>query len=150
MKTLALFASLAASAGVAWLSWQVIPLHNSASVQPIASTAASISGVLFGFVLASTTILLSASGNTLVENTKKTLYFPKLIARLSKSMALLLLVCIVFLGALFIPSDLGLFDGKTLPTLLSMVMVVGVFLFSFSVCVFISVWYEFSKFARLL
>lgn len=136
-----------AAAGLAYLSWQVVPGFNQSAIQPIASTVASVSGVLFGFVLASLTILASASTNKLVENTKKTKYFGKLVRRLQISMGLLILVCLNFLAVLFVPESV-IAPHMTETKLVSIILVSGVFLFSFAVFMFFAVWHEFSKFAE--
>jgi len=122
---------------------------NVTHIQPIASTVATVAGILFGFVMASVTLLASASDNALVKNTKKTKYLPELVSRLHRMMAWLLIVCIIFLTCLFIP-DNALVPGNIFPANTKFVAVIldtGVFVFSVSVFKFIFVWKEFSNFA---
>ena len=122
---------------------------NASQIQPIASTVATIAGILFGFVMASVTLIASAKDNTLVKNTKKTQYLPNLVSRLHRMMAWLLVACIVFLTCLFLP-DTAYIPGKLFPPNTRYVTIVldfGVFVFSISVLKFIFVWREFSKFA---
>ncbi|SIQ30540.1 hypothetical protein [Marinobacterium stanieri] len=147
MKQIVIVVGVAFASGIAYLSWQVVPGFGRDVIQPIASTMASVAGVLFGFVLASLTILASASGNKLVENTKKTKYFEKLVHRLHVSMGLLILVCLNFLAVLFVPESV-MAPFMTETKLLSLVLVSGVFFFSMALFVFLAVWHEFSQFTK--
>ena len=132
------------SISLAILSWKFIPELNLSQIQYIASTISTVSGILLGFVMASITILASAKDNKLIQNTTKTKYLPKLVSKLNNTMGLLLIVCMVFLSSLFIKiEDIAFYEIK----LVSIVIVIGVFIFSFAVCKFISIWFEFSKFA---
>ncbi len=137
------------STAVAYASWSVVPTMKIAQIQPISSTVATVAGILFGFVMASVTMIASAKGNKLVQNTQKTKYLPKLVKKLHTTMGFLLFVCVIFLICLFIPDQkmvatTGLFSTVKI---LSVILVFGVFILSFSICQFISVWREFSKFA---
>lgn len=135
---------------VTYLSWKVIPGLDEAHVQGISSTVSTISGILFGFVMASATLLISAKDNTLVKNAQIIGYLPKLLKKLRHTMAYLLAVCITFLICLFIPetmtlSSIGLtYDLKVK----SLVILIGVFVFCMAFCCFILVWREFSKFSE--
>jgi len=118
-------------------------------IQPIASTVATVAGILFGFVMASVTLLASAKDNALVQNTQKTKYLPKLVSRLHRMMAWLLIVCIVFLTCLFLP-DTAFIPGDLFPPntrYVAVILNLGVFVFCVSVFKFIFVWREFSNFA---
>lgn len=139
--------AFAVSIAFAYLSWKVVPDLKPSAIQPIASTMASVAGVLFGFVMASLTILASANGNKLVENTKKTNYFEQLVHKLHVSMLLLILVCLTFLVSLFLPETVTI-PLKNPIKLVSVVLVGGVFLFSLAIFTFVSVWHEFSQFAK--
>jgi len=130
---------------VAMLSWKFIQNLELSQVQYIASTVSTVSGILFGFVMASITILASAKENKLIINTTKTKYLPNLVSRLNQTMGLLLLVCIVFLSSLFVKIDDMIFYNEV--KLVSIIIVLGVFIFSLAVYKFVNVWYEFSKFA---
>jgi hypothetical protein len=44
--------SVIVSAIVAVVAWKVVPSLNLSQIQPIASTAATVAGILFGFVMA--------------------------------------------------------------------------------------------------
>lgn len=131
-----------------WLAWQVIPDLKLNQAQPISSTIASVAGVLFGFVLASLSILVSASDNKLIRNTKKTSYFPKLLYRLQLTMACLLLVCVTFIAIMFVPQSVAL--PKVDVSLLAALLAFGIFSFSFSIILFLFVWKEFSSFSKNL
>jgi hypothetical protein len=136
-----------ASILITMVSWKFIPKLDLSQIQYIASTMSTVSGILFGFVMASITILASAKDNKLVQNASKTKYLPELISKLNNMMAFLLFVCLIFLSSLFVRLE-DLAYGET--KLVSIVIATGVFIFSFSVYNFISVWHEFSKFASHL
>ena len=144
---LARIIAVSISIAFAYLSWKVVPDLKPSAIHPIASTMASVAGVLFGFVMASLTILTSANGNRLIENTKKTKYFEKLLRKLHISMLLLIIVCVNFLVALFIPDTVTITIMVSFK-LISLVLVFGVFLFSLALFNFISVWHDFSQFAK--
>jgi hypothetical protein len=119
-----------------------------ATIQQISSTVATVTGILFGFVMASVTLLASAKDNPLIQNTQKTKYLPKLIFKLHVLMALLLTVCLIFLVCLFLPDA----SSFTIPSIaenvryVSAVLDFGIFVFSIAVVKFVFVWHEFSKF----
>ncbi len=129
-------------------SFAVVKLSSS-QIQAISSTVSTVAGILFGFVMASVTLLASAKGNVLVENTKKTKYLQKLMSRLHRMMAWLLFVCVVFLACLFIPvsfpAPCTIFPENT--KCVAVLLSIGVFLFVVSIVKFIFVWREFSEFA---
>ncbi|WP_421848367.1 hypothetical protein [Marinomonas sp.] len=141
--------SVIASAIVAAVAWEVVPSLTLSQIQPIASTAATVTGILFGFVMASVILLATAKDNALIRNTQLTGYLPRLVRRLHETMGCLLSVCIIFLASLFIPENAMFSDTGTLSNLklISIIVEVGVFVLTFSVCMFIIVWREFSKFS---
>lgn len=141
--------SLIISIVVTYLAMKVVPALSSTEIQPIASTVATIAGILFGFVMASLTVLASAKDNSLVQNTTKTKYLPKLVTALNHTMWTLLVVCLLFLSSLFIPDSITVISGNE-TKLISVVVGVGVFVFTWAICKFISVWNEFSAFARAM
>ena len=131
------------------VAWQVVPSLALNQIQPIASTAATVAGILFGFVLASVTLLATARDNTLVRNTQLTGYLPGLVRRLHETMGWLLSVCIIFLAVLFIPEKSIITTEGFLANvkLISVIVEAGVFVLTFSICKFIGVWREFSGFS---
>ncbi|MCC8995974.1 MAG: hypothetical protein LM517_02705 [Nitrosomonas sp.] len=135
---------------VVYLASFTVENLNSINIQPIVSTVATVSGILFGFVMASVTLLVSAKENTLVQNTKKTGYLPKLIKRLHNLMFLLLAACIVFIICLFLPDSAVISGNSFFSTeirYLILMLQLGIFIFSVSVINFVFVWREFSNFA---
>jgi hypothetical protein len=141
--------SLIVSSVVAVVAWKAVPGLTLNQIQPIASTAATVAGILFGFVMASVTLLSTAKDNALIRNTGLTGYLPRLVRRLHETMGCLLSVCIIFLASLFIPENAMFADNGSLANvkLISIVVEIGVFVLTFSVCMFIVVWREFSKFS---
>lgn len=123
---------------------------NSANIQPIASTVATVSGILFGFVMASVTLLVSAKENLLVQNTIQTGYLPKLVKKLHNLMFWLLAGCLVFIICLFLPENVVV-PGNLLwladLRFLTLMLYIGIFVFSVSIIKFVFVWREFSNFA---
>lgn len=98
---------------ICWFSWPIISNFTSKEIQPIASAASTLSGILSGFVMASITLFASAKDNKFVRNTTMTGYLPKLVNRLHVTMGLLLMVCFTFLLVLFIPDSLTFKVGNT-------------------------------------
>lgn len=137
------------SGTITYWSWKVIPNLEQIQIQPIASTVATLSGILFGFAMASVTLIASAKDNILVKNTQKTNYLPQLVSRLHVTMGYLLAVCVLFLISLFIPDTAVLFGNGTYPAIkyVSAIMALGVFTLCMAIYRFIMVWREFSKFA---
>jgi hypothetical protein len=123
---------------------------NSTNIQPIASTVATVSGILFGFVMASVTLLVSAKENLLVQNTIQTGYLPKLVKKLHNLMFWLLTGCLVFIICLFLPEN-AVISGNHLwlagLRYLTLMLYIGIFVFSVSIIKFVFVWREFSNFA---
>lgn|GEM_PF-1171401 len=133
---------------ITYYSYSSVSNLDANKIEPIASTVSTVAGILFGFVMASVTLLASANGNVLIKNTQKTKYLPGLVSRLHRMMAWLLLVCIVFLSCLFIP-DTAIIHSNIFPQntkWVSLVLSFGIFVFSISVIKFIFVWREFSNF----
>lgn len=139
---------IALAATVTYFASNLVDKLKIGNVQPIASTVATVSGILFGFVMASVTLLASAKENTLVKNTQKTQYLPDLVARLHRMMGWLLFVCIIFLSCLFIQDDTAFNITRFNISFryISLLIDLGVFVFSLSIFKFIFIWKEFSKF----
>lgn len=143
------FAAIAISWGVTLAASKVLPSFDAQQIQAVASTMATVTGILFGFVLACVTLLASASGNTLVRNTQMTGYLPRLMRRMHQSMGALLVVCVLFLVSLFLPLNLpadGIFPWHGFRAV-DLVVLAGVFFFTLSVSLFASVWRRFAAFA---
>lgn len=131
-----------AATGLTLIGWPTIKALPYESVAPIASTVATISGVLVGFVIASLTVLSSASSNILKQNTVLTGYYNVLIGRLGWSMMFLLSVCVTFLLLLFVPKGCTVFGTN----LYALITAFGVFLFVLAVILFYSIWRSISGF----
>lgn len=135
---------------VCYASWPLFESFDAKNIQPIASAVSTISGILFGFVMATITLLASAKENTLVRNTTLTGYLPRLIDKLHMTMGALLFVCVIFLVILFIP------ENSTFKTsangadhkYASVVLSVGVFLLIVAFSLFIQSWLKFREFAK--
>lgn len=130
--------------------WPYIVVMTSKEIQPIASAISTITGVLFGFVMASITLFASAKDNTLVKNTSLTGYLPKLVNKLHLTMGALLVVCLVFLVVLFIPDSLE-FEVGNPPQKIRysvVVVVIGIFFLINSFFLFFQSWLGFKKFAE--
>lgn len=126
------------------LMWPVIDGLKENQIQPIASAISTVAGILVGFVMASISLFASAKDNTLVKNTTKTGYLPKLVNRLHYTMGLLLSVCFVFLIVLFIPSGVAISDFK----IISLVINIGIFLALNSFFNFFVSWKRFKDFSE--
>ncbi|WP_136512923.1 hypothetical protein [Geomonas edaphica] len=141
------------SALAAYASLGPLAQLSVSTMQPLASTVATVAGILVGFLMASVTIIMSANNNALVQNTKLTNYLPGLLHRLHVAMAWLISVCVIFLVCMVIPetsfiqTDLSVLNGKKY---LLIVLDVGVFIFCMSLYNFIMVWKEFTRFAKIL
>lgn len=128
--------------------WPTISGLAAKDVQPIASAVSTISGVLFGFVMASITLFASAKDNTLVKNTTLTGHLPRLVNRLHLTMGSLLFVCLIFLVVLFIPDSLVFdFNGQPIKYI-SVVLIVGLFFLITSFFLFFQSWLGFKSFAE--
>lgn len=141
-------ASLVGSALICWFSWPVVSEFTSKEIEPIASAISTLSGILFGFVMASISLFASAKDNTLVKNTQLTGHLPKLVNRLHVTMGLLLCVCCVFLILLFIPDSITFTVNKTEYRYSSLVVVCGLFLLLNSFVQFYLSWRGFKGFAE--
>ena len=124
--------------------WPVIDGLKENQIQPIASAISTVAGILVGFVMASISLFASAKDNTLVKNTTKTGYLPKLVNRLHYTMGLLLAVCFVFLIVLFVPTGISISDFK----IISLVINIGVFLALNSFFNFFVSWKRFKEFSQ--
>ncbi|MGI2139662.1 hypothetical protein [Shewanella baltica] len=131
-----------------WLSWPVVVNFTSKEIQPIASAVSTLSGILFGFVMASISLFASAKDNKLVRNTTMTGYLPKLVNRLHVTMGLLLFVCFTFLLVLFIPDSLTFnWSGKDY-RYSALIVIFGVFLMQNSFIQFYLSWKGFKEFSK--
>lgn len=140
--------------GFCYLSWPIISILKVSQIQPIASTVATFAGILFGFVMASMTLLASAKDNTLVRNTQRTGYLPKLVDRLHRTMGWLLSTCIIFIMTMFLPDTLSFTvgEGDTSETFLysSALVQIGVFVLILAFKEFYHTWQQFKKFTSLM
>lgn len=143
---LILFISLTVCYGV----WPAIASLSAKEIQPIASAVSTISGVLFGFVMASITLFASAKDNTLVKNTTLTGHLPKLVNKLHLTMGALLLVCLIFLIVLFLPDSLIFEIGESDSSYRysSAVSLIGIFFLINSFFLFFSSWFSFKEFTE--
>lgn len=134
---------------VCYCVWPIVSGLSAKELQPIASAVSTISGVLFGFVMASITLFASAKDNTLVKNTTLTGHLPKLVNKLHLTMGLLLLVCIIFLIVLFLPDSLAFQIGSECKEYKysSVVAVIGIFFLINSFSQFFSSWLSFKDFS---
>lgn len=129
--------------------WPIVASLSAKEIQPIASAVSTISGVLFGFVMASITLFASAKDNTLVRNTMLTQHLPKLVNKLHWTMGALLLVCLIFLVVLFLPDSLTfqISESENRYRYSSAVSLVGIFFLINSFFLFFSSWISFKNFA---
>lgn len=145
---------IAASIALCLACWCAVSELKAAQLQPIASAISTFAGILFGFVMASITLLASAKDNTLIKNTQKTGYLKKLVDRLHKTMGWLLFVCVIFLVVMFLPDNLLFkhpsFFGKTETLYSSIVMQLGVFILLISFKNFYLTWRQFKAFTNLM
>jgi hypothetical protein len=133
---------------ICWGAWPVVSKFTAKEMQPIASAVSTLSGILFGFVMASITLFASAKDNKLIRNTTLTGYLPKLVNRLHVTMGLLLFVCFTFLLVLFLPDSLT-FTVANISYKYSVVMVMfGMFLGLNSFVQFYISWRGFKGFSE--
>jgi hypothetical protein len=133
---------------ICWGAWPVVSKFTAKEIQPIASAVSTLSGILFGFVMASISLFASAKDNKLIRNTTLTGYLPKLVNRLHVTMGLLLFVCFTFLLVLFIPDSLT-FTVANLSYKYSVVIVMfGIFLGLNSFVQFYMSWRGFKDFSE--
>jgi len=132
---------------ICYCIWPTISGLSAKEIQPIASAVSTISGVLFGFVMASITLFASAKDNTLVKNTTLTGHLPKLIDRLHLTMGALLLVCLIFLIVLFIPEKLEFAVRGYAVKYVSATLIIGLFFLINSFFLFFQSWFDFKSFA---
>ena len=135
---------------VCWFAWPTISNFTSKEIQPIASAVSTISGILFGFVMASISLFASAKENKLVRNTTLTGHLPKLVERLHTTMGWLLVVCLIFLVVLFLPDTFVLDMGtpKQSYKYSSILVLIGIFFLINSFSLFRLSWYGFENFTR--
>jgi len=106
LKKLANSAYILSSAIFCIIAWPLFAKLTFAQIQPIASAISTFSGILFGFVLGSITLIASAKDNTLIKNIGKTGYLKKFTEEMHSTMGWLLSVCIIFIVLLFFPDSL--------------------------------------------
>lgn len=135
---------------VCWVAWPVVSNFTTKEIQPIASAVSTLSGMLFGFVMASISLLASAKENKLVKNTTLTGYLPKLVNRLHVTMGLLLLVCFTFLLVLFIPDSLTFSIENTSYKYSVAIVMFGIFLVLNSFVQFYLSWKGFKNFSKYM
>jgi hypothetical protein len=133
---------------ICWGAWPIVSKFTAKEVQPIASAVSTLSGILFGFVMASISLFASAKDNKLIRNTTLTGYLPKLVNRLHVTMGLLLFVCFTFILVLFIPDSL-IFTVANISYKYSVVIVMfGIFLGLNSFVQFYMSWRGFKDFSE--
>ncbi|MBB1391679.1 hypothetical protein H5185_20030 [Shewanella sp. SG44-6] len=133
---------------ICWSAWPVVSKFTAKEIQPIASAVSTLSGILFGFVMASISLFASAKDNKLVRNTTLTGYLPKLVNRLHVTMGLLLFVCFTFLLVLFIPDSLTFTVANTNYKYSVVIVIVGIFLGLNSFVQFYMSWRGFKDFSE--
>lgn len=131
---------------VVYLSWGVISKLTLSQVQPIASTVATISGILLGFILASISLLYSSKNNSFVLDMKNKGYLKKLLSKLNAAFIWLFGTCIIFLISMFITEDINIGTYKILTVILSL----GIVVLIKSLFSFYFVWREVSKFSEFM
>ncbi len=133
---------------ICWFTWPVVSKFTAKEIQPIASAVSTLSGILFGFVMASISLFASAKDNKLIRNTTLTGYLPKLVKRLHITMGLLLFVCFTFLLVLFIPDSLTFSISNTSYKYSVVVVMFGIFLGLNSFVQFYLSWRGFKSFSE--
>ncbi len=133
---------------ICWGAWPVVSKFTAKEIQPIASAVSTLSGMLFGFVMASISLFASAKDNKLIRNTTLTGYLPKLVNRLHVTMGLLLFVCFTFLLVLFIPDSLTFTVGNISYKYSVVIVMFGIFLGLNSFVQFYMSWRGFKDFSE--
>ena len=133
---------------ICWGAWPVVSKFTAKEIQPIASAVSTLSGILFGFVMASISLFASAKDNKLIRNTTLTGYLPKLVNRLHVTMGLLLFVCFTFLLVLFIPDSLTFTVDNTSYKYSVVIVMLGIFLVLNSFVQFYMSWRGFKDFSE--
>lgn len=133
---------------ICWGVWPVVSKFTAKEIQPIASAVSTLSGILFGFVMASISLFASAKDNKLIRNTTLTGYLPKLVNRLHVTMGLLLFVCFTFLLVLFIPDSLTFTVGNISYKYSVVIVMFGIFLGLNSFVQFYMSWRGFKDFSE--
>lgn len=133
---------------ICWGAWPVVSKFTAKEIQPIASAVSTLSGILFGFVMASISLFASAKDNKLIRNTTLTGYLPKLVNRLHVTMGLLLFVCFTFLLVLFIPDSLTFTVGNISYKYSVVIVIFGIFLGLNSFVQFYMSWRGFKDFSE--
>jgi hypothetical protein len=132
------------------LIWPTASGFKATQIQPIASAILTLSGVLFGFTMASITLFASAKDNVLIRNTTLTGYLPKLVNQLHITMGLLLCVCVVFLSVLFLPDSLTFDFGSPVQKYRTstVVLMIGLLCLFTSFYFFYRSWWSFKAFTK--
>lgn len=136
------------------VSWPLTVKLTASQLQPIASAILTFSGILFGFVMASVTLIASAKDNTLIKNLAKTGYLKTLTERMHSTMGWLLSVCFVFILILFFPDSLKFtFPYGKAPiehTYSQLILQFGMFLLLITFKNFYHTWKEFKEITKLM
>ncbi|HGD7406135.1 TPA: hypothetical protein ACI7AC_004653 [Escherichia coli] len=143
-----------ASAVFCIIAWPLSAKLNFAQIQPIASAVSTFSGILFGFVLGSLTLIASARDNTLIRNIGKTGYLKKLTEEMHSTMGWLLSVCIIFIILLFSPDTLKfkfpLVKDADEHTYAQLLLQVGIFFLLITFKKFYTTWSRLKDITRLM
>lgn len=95
------------TAALSYAFLRVFKQMDHADVMTTAGVLSTVSGILFGFVLAAISIFSSASGNDngIIDALKKNNILPVIISKLLSTGVTLILSCIFSLIAMFLPSE---------------------------------------------
>lgn len=115
-----------------------------ADVIAIAGPLSTVAGILFGFVIASTTFISSNTNNILISNMKNTRMHGRLIDELSRTGAALILSCTCMVISIFMPSEKILSNMTVDYAFLS----VGFFVLCFGLFEFWSCWRKIIEVAK--
>lgn len=136
------------------VSWPLTIKLGAAQLQPIASAISTFAGILFGFVMASVTLIASAKDNTLIKNLSKTGYLKTLTEKMHTTMGYLLAVCFVFIIILFFPDTLKFklpfVNDATEHTYSQLILQIGLFLLLITFKNFYQTWKEFKEITKLM
>lgn len=136
------------------IAWPLSAKLSFAQIQPIASAISTFSGILFGFVLGSLTLIASAKDNTLIKNISKTGYLKKVTEEMHSTMGWLLLVCIIFIILLFFPDTLKfkfpLVENAQEHTYAQLLLQVGVFSLLITFKKFYTTWSSLKDITKLM
>lgn len=133
-------------------SWKLVENLTYSQIQPIASAISTFAGIMFGFVMASITLISSSKSNTLVRNTTLTGYLPLMLNRMHSTMGWLLLVCAIYVFILFLPDSLKFAlpfsENKKQIAFSQIFLIIGIYCLLISFKNFIFTWREFKQFSK--